>query len=159
MTVDGTAAAAAIGSVPDPWIATRRHPARCAAHPVAAGPRSDARSPRRRRGLIVTSAQDTVRTQSRSPNGHRFTDLTDRVPGNGMLAQAPGPALPDHGVIGAVSSNTAALSGWSIVAEVVQRLLDAGEQPPVYLSANIPGGDQHNRILEQRHAGRIRRAA
>jgi uncharacterized phosphosugar-binding protein len=29
----------------------------------------------------------------------------------------------------------------------------------VYLSANVPGGDEHNRILEDRYTGRIRRTA
>jgi uncharacterized phosphosugar-binding protein len=126
---------------------------------VTAGRRNGARSVRVRRRLPITSAQDTVRTQSRQPNGHRFADLPDRVPHKGMLAETPGPALPLRGAGEAISSGTAALPGRSIVAEVVQRLLDAGEQPPVYLSANIPGGDQHNRILEQRYAGRIRHAA
>jgi uncharacterized phosphosugar-binding protein len=40
---------------------------------------------------------------------------------------------------------------------VVRRLVEAGERPPVYLSANIPGGDDHNTELEARYAGRIRR--
>jgi hypothetical protein len=30
---------------------------------------------------------------------------------------------------------------------------------PVYLSANVPGGDEHNRVLEAWYAGRIRRTA
>jgi len=34
---------------------------------------------------------------------------------------------------------------------------EAGETPPVYLSANVPGGDEHNSTLEARYAGRIRR--
>jgi uncharacterized phosphosugar-binding protein len=29
----------------------------------------------------------------------------------------------------------------------------------VYLSANVPGGDDHNTVLEARYAGRIRRNA
>jgi uncharacterized phosphosugar-binding protein len=29
----------------------------------------------------------------------------------------------------------------------------------VYLSANIPGGDEHNHTLEARYDGRIRRTA
>ncbi|BCJ30047.1 hypothetical protein Asera_41550 [Actinocatenispora sera] len=104
------------------------------------GPGTVARS-RRRRGPGITSAQDAVRTQSWRPNGHRFTDLTDRVPDNGMLAETPRPVLPGCGANEANSSRVAALPGRSIVAEVVQRLLRAGAQPPVYLSANVPGGE------------------
>jgi len=58
-----------------------------------------------------------------------------------------------------VSSLTAALLAQMIVTEVVKRLLDAGVEPPVYLSANVPGGDEHNKVLEDRYAGRIRRTA
>jgi uncharacterized phosphosugar-binding protein len=58
-----------------------------------------------------------------------------------------------------VSSITAALLAQMLQAEVVRRLLDAGVDPPVYLSANIPGGDEHNAALEQRYEGRIRRGA
>lgn len=44
-------------------------------------------------------------------------------------------------------------------AEVVRLLIEAGVKPPVYLSANVPGGDEHNQELEDRYAGRIRRGA
>jgi len=45
------------------------------------------------------------------------------------------------------------------VVEAVGLLLDAGVEPPVYISANVPGGDEHNHVLEDRYAGRIRRTA
>jgi uncharacterized phosphosugar-binding protein len=32
-----------------------------------------------------------------------------------------------------------------------------GHEPPLYLSANIPGGDEHNHALEKKYEGRIRR--
>ena len=46
-----------------------------------------------------------------------------------------------------------------IVAEVVRAMLEAGETPPVYRSVNVVGGDEHNRELEARYEGRIRRGA
>ena len=46
-----------------------------------------------------------------------------------------------------------------LTTRVIERLLDAGETPPVYLSANVPGGDDHNHALEERYEGRIRRTA
>ena len=42
---------------------------------------------------------------------------------------------------------------------VAERLHEAGDIPPVYISANIPGGDEHNHALEDRYRGRIRRLA
>lgn len=67
--------------------------------------------------------------------------------------------LPAGGAVCAVSTVTGAVLAQMVVAEVLRRLLDAGEEPPVYLSTNIPGGDHHNHALEARYAGRIRRTA
>ncbi|GAB4004492.1 hypothetical protein GCM10029992_49660 [Glycomyces albus] len=67
--------------------------------------------------------------------------------------------LPGGGAVGAVSSVTGAVLAQMVVAETVGRLLADGQQPPIYLSANIAGGDEHNSELEARYAGRIRRTA
>jgi uncharacterized phosphosugar-binding protein len=40
---------------------------------------------------------------------------------------------------------------------VAERMNGDGRVPPLYLSANIPGGDEHNRALEKQYEGRIRR--
>ncbi|MEJ7755877.1 MAG: hypothetical protein WKF83_05650 [Nocardioidaceae bacterium] len=56
---------------------------------------------------------------------------------------------PGGGKVCAVSSITAALLAQMLAAEIVGRLAAAGETPPVYLSANIPGGDEHNHAVEQ----------
>ncbi|GGQ62938.1 hypothetical protein GCM10010195_18180 [Kitasatospora griseola] len=42
---------------------------------------------------------------------------------------------------------------------MIRRVEESGGVPPVYLSANIPGGDEHNNKLEALYAGRIRRTA
>ena len=38
-------------------------------------------------------------------------------------------------------------------------LLTTGHRPPVYVSANVPGGFEGNLELEKHYAGRIRRTA
>ncbi|MDE2059717.1 MAG: hypothetical protein KGJ27_08355, partial [candidate division NC10 bacterium] len=43
----------------------------------------------------------------------------------------------------------------SIVCGVVERFIVKGLVPPVYISANLPGGDEHNRRLEAKYKGRI----
>ena len=109
--------------------------------------------------IAITSLQHTARVAPRHPSGQRLTELADVVLDNGAPYGDAVLPLPGGGAIGAISSITAALLAQLIVAEVVRRLLDSGERPPVYLSANVPDGDEHNRILEQRYAGRIRRTA
>ena len=59
--------------------------------------------------------------------------------------------------VGAVSSITSAYLAQLLTLGVAERLAATGGTPPLYLSANIPGGDAHNHDLEARYAGRIRR--
>ena len=58
-----------------------------------------------------------------------------------------------------MSSITAAFIAQVLTIMVAERLSESGATPPVYISANIPGGDEHNHTLEDRYRGRIRRLA
>ncbi|TYB98349.1 SIS domain-containing protein [Micromonospora sp. WP24] len=109
--------------------------------------------------VAITSAQHSARMTSRHPSGRKLADFADVVLDNGAPYGDATLPLPGGGAVGAVSSITAALLAQQITVEVVARLLAAGQQPPVYLSANIAGGDEHNNALEARYAGRIRRGA
>jgi len=107
--------------------------------------------------IAITSLAHSTRIESRHPSGKRLFELADVVIdncapyGDSLLPLAGG------GSVCAVSSITSALAAQLMVAEVVARQLAAGLTPPVYLSANVPGGDEHNDELEARYAGRIRR--
>ena len=109
--------------------------------------------------IAITSFTQTAAVDSRHPSGSKLVDHADVALDNGAPYGDAALPLPGGGTVCAVSSITSALLAQLVVAEVVRRLLEAGEAPPVYLSANVPGGDDHNRILEARYAGRIRRTA
>ncbi len=109
--------------------------------------------------IAVTSREHSSRVPSRHPSDTKLVDHADVVLDNGAPYGDAILDLPGGGKAGAVSSITAALLAQMLQAEVIRRLLEAGEEPPVYLSANIPGGDEHNTELEQRYEGRIRRTA
>ena len=110
--------------------------------------------------IAITSLQHTGGVDSRHPSGKKLIDFADVVLDNHAPYGDSVLDLPDGGgKVCAVSSITAALIAQMLVAEVLRRMTDAGETPPVYLSANIPGGDEHNHALEARYAGRIRRTA
>lgn len=109
--------------------------------------------------IAFTSAAHSAGTPSRHPSGRRLADIADVVLDNGAPYGDAALPVPGGGAVGAVSSVTAAVLAQMIVAEAVQRLVDAGRTPPIYLSANIPGGDDHNTRLESQYAGRIRRTA
>lgn len=111
-------------------------------------------------GLVaVTSLRHTAGVAPRHPSGRRLTDFADVVLDNGAPYGDALLPLPSGGSVCAVSSITAAYLAQMVNAEVVRLLVEAGVTPPVYLSANVPGGDEHNRALEDRYAGRIRRTA
>ena len=109
--------------------------------------------------IAITSFTQTADVDSRHPSGAKLIDHADVALDNGAPYGDAVLPLPGGGTACAVSSITAALLAQLVVAEVVRRLLQAGEAPPVYVSANVPGGYEHNSTLEARYAGRIRRTA
>lgn len=109
--------------------------------------------------IAITSVTQTAGLESRHPSGTKLLDHADVVLDNGAPYGDAVLDLPGGGKVCAVSSITAALLAQMLAAETIRRMIAAGETPPVYLSANIPGGDGHNSALEQRYAGRIRRTA
>jgi uncharacterized phosphosugar-binding protein len=109
--------------------------------------------------IAITSFTQTAEVDSRHPSGAKLIDHADVALDNGAPYGDAVLPLPGGGTACAVSSITAALLAQLVVAEVVRRLLQAGEAPPVYVSANVPGGYEHNSTLEARYAGRIRRTA
>ncbi len=112
------------------------------------------------RGLTIvalTSENHSLVVESRHPSGRRLLDVADIVldtcgqPGDAVVSYdgLPGRVAPTSLLAGCYLVN-------SLVCRVVERYLSAGLVPPVSMSANLPGGDEHNRALEERYRGRIR---
>ena len=106
--------------------------------------------------IAILSRQHSAQVESRHPSGRKLGDIADVVLDNGGPFGDAVLPLPGGGAACAVSSMTAALLAQMITAEVLNRIIASGQKPPVYLSANVPGGDAHNDDLLQRYAGRIR---
>ncbi|MEV0165620.1 SIS domain-containing protein [Nonomuraea fuscirosea] len=109
--------------------------------------------------IAITSVQHSTRMTSRHPSGRKLLDLADVVLDNGAPYGDAVLDLPGGGSYGAVSTITSALLAQMVVTEAVDKLVALGETPPIYLSANVTGGDEHNQALESRYAGRIRRGS
>jgi uncharacterized phosphosugar-binding protein len=107
--------------------------------------------------IAITSMSHSTEVESRHPSGRRLYEVADVVIDNCAPYGDTILPLPEGGGVCAVSSITSALAVQLMVAEVVARQLAAGVTPPVYISANVPGGDEHNDELEARYVGRIRR--
>jgi uncharacterized phosphosugar-binding protein len=108
--------------------------------------------------IAVTSLEHTRDVRSRHPSGRRLFEVADVVIDNcGVFGDAALP-LPGGGAIAATSSLTGVLIAQMLVAEVCGRLLELGREVPVLVSANVPGGDEHNEALNRRYGGRVRRS-
>lgn len=109
--------------------------------------------------IALTSLEHSRAITSRHPSGRRLFEIADVVIDNGAPHGDAFLPLPDGGTVCAISSIANAALAQALVAEVTARLIARGVEPPVYRSANVPGGDTHNDAWEARYAGRIRRSA
>ncbi|WP_240630157.1 sugar isomerase domain-containing protein [Specibacter cremeus] len=109
--------------------------------------------------IAVTSLEHTHAVEAKHPSGMRLCDVADIVIDNRAPFGDTTLEVTDGGGVGAVSSITAAYIAQLLTIETVRLLVTAGKEPPIYISANIPGGDEHNTALVDRYAGRLRRDA
>ncbi|MBD3943609.1 SIS domain-containing protein [Microbacterium sp. NEAU-LLC] len=105
--------------------------------------------------IAVTSLAHSRAVESKHPSGRRLFEVADVVIDN--LAPFGDATLDiDAGLrAGAVSSITAAYIAQQLTLGTADRLRSAGALPPMYISANIPGGDEHNSGLQDRFGARI----
>mgnify|MGYP000873491050 CR=1 FL=1 len=106
--------------------------------------------------IAVTSFDHTSKVTPKHPSGKRLMEVADVAIDN--LAPFGDSTMQLEGGIGvgAVSSITAAFIAQRITFGVAETIRQRGKTPPVFLSANIPGGDEHNRALQDLYGDRIR---
>jgi uncharacterized phosphosugar-binding protein len=109
--------------------------------------------------LAITSLAHTHAVPAGHSSGKKLVDLADVVLDNAAPRGDALLELPGGGAVCALSTLTGVMLVQMAVAEASAVLLAAGERPPVYVSANVPGGFEGNLELEKRYAGRIRRTA
>ena len=107
--------------------------------------------------IAVTSLQHTAQVGPKHPSGLRLSEVADVVIDNLAPYGDATLALPGGVAVGSVSSITSAFLAQLLTIGVAERMNGNGRVPPLYLSANIPGGDEHNHALEKKYEGRIRR--
>jgi uncharacterized phosphosugar-binding protein len=107
--------------------------------------------------IAVTSLAHSEAVPTRDPGGERLYELADVVIDN---CGVPGDAayeLPGGARIVPTSTMTSVLVAQLLTAEICGELLRRGIDPPVYISENVEGGDEHNARLRALYADRIRR--
>ncbi|MCX7992113.1 MAG: SIS domain-containing protein [Fimbriimonadales bacterium] len=106
--------------------------------------------------IALTSLEYSQSVSPRSSTGYRLFEVADLVIDNGapagdavvQLEGFPQPVAPVSTVLGAALVN-------AIVAEACAILVERGVAPPVFMSANLDGGDAHNARLMGRYKGRV----
>jgi uncharacterized phosphosugar-binding protein len=111
----------------------------------------------REKGMVVVGLTALAYTQgvaSRHPSGKKLVELCDFVLDNGAPYGDAAVAIPGFPQkVGPLSTVTGCALVNALVVEVVERLVARGVTPPVFMSANLDGGDAYNaRLLaENRH--------
>lgn len=108
------------------------------------------------RVIALTSVAAGKEIPSRHPSGKLLMDTADIVLDNcGCVGDAsisvkgvPEKVAPTSTAVGAAMLN-------AVVARTVEILCEGGITPPVFLSANVPGGDEHNREMLAKYKDHI----
>lgn len=111
------------------------------------------------RGIFVigiTNMSHSMSVTSRAPSGKRLFEVCDLVIDN---CGVPGDASTQlDGLkekIGPTSTSVGAALINALVIEAVENLIADGIVPPVFMSANLDGGDAHNRRIFDEYADNI----
>ena len=107
--------------------------------------------------IALTSLSHSRQAPARHPSGKRLFEVADIILDNcGVAGDA---AVQYAGLLGRVAPTSFLAGSYiinSMVCRVVELFLANGLTPPVYMSANVHGGDEHNTALEAKYRGRIR---
>lgn len=109
--------------------------------------------------IAVTSLAHTNAVEPQHPSGKRLAEIADVVIDN--LAPFGDATLDSVGdvTVGAVSSLTSGYIAQLLTIGTVATLTARGEEAPLYVSANVPGGHDRNLTFEARYGDRLRRSA
>ena len=109
--------------------------------------------------MAIVSTAHSAAVRPAHPSGSRLSDLAAVTFDNGgPVGDALLPTAGGSRACG-FSSLSTALIVQMLVAEVVRLMEQDGEEPPIYVSANLPGGHERNVRIEASYQGRLRRRA
>ena len=111
---------------------------------------------RRTTTVAITNLAYSSAVTSRHPSGKRLFEACDITLDNGGCvgdAAVQPEGFPDR--IGPTSTAVGAALLNGIVVEAVDRMLKNGVTPPVFMSANLDGGDEHNRRIFEEYKDQI----
>jgi len=107
--------------------------------------------------IAITSVTYSSAETSRHPSGKRLFEVCDLVIDNhGCIGDAELEIEGFDGKVSPTSTVTGAAIINAIVAEAVAEFVARGVEPPVFMSANLDGGDEYNARIMERYREFIR---
>ncbi|MBR4290079.1 MAG: SIS domain-containing protein [Oscillospiraceae bacterium] len=106
------------------------------------------------RVIAMTSMQHSANCTSRHSSGKKMYEIADVTIDN--WGEPGDAAFPIEGLdtcIGPTSSITGITIAQALVCQVVDNLVRAGIEPPVFKSSNVDGGDEHNNRMFDKYYG------
>ena len=104
--------------------------------------------------VALTSLKHSSSCTSRHSSGKRIFELADVTIDN--RAEIGDSGLQIEGLetkIGPVSDGTGIAIAQALINEVIDRMVQAGVEPPVFVSSNVDGGDEKNAQLYETYYG------
>jgi len=105
--------------------------------------------------ICITSKSVSEHLESRCANGKHLYEVCDIVIDN-HSPMGDGIINSSYGPIGASSTIYNSYIAQRIVLEIISMYEKEGLIPPIYQSANTPGGDEHNKNLYNEYKKRVK---
>jgi uncharacterized phosphosugar-binding protein len=107
--------------------------------------------------VAITSMQHTQSTPPRHSSGQKLYQVADLVIDNcGIVGDAAIDVPGFPGRAGATSSIASVAIVNALVLQIAENLAGQGITPPILISANIPGGDEHNEQIQAQYWDRLK---
>lgn len=106
--------------------------------------------------VALTSVSYSKSTQSRHVSGKQLFELADIVldvmcPIGDAVLKIEG--LPEKTAPTSTAAGVVILH--AVISEAIENLIKAGVTPPVFLSSNLDGGEEHNKLMLEKYKDRI----
>lgn len=107
--------------------------------------------------IALTSCSISEKSSPRHPSGARLMDIADIVLDNCITEGDASIKVEETGqTVAAVSTIAGAYILQRVVIAVVNKFIEKGEAPPVFMSANVKGGYEFNEKLINKYKSRIK---
>ncbi len=105
--------------------------------------------------IVLTSAEISKKLKARTLNEKKLFEMGDVVIDN-HSPYGDGVINSKYGNVGSTSTILNSYIAQMLVLKIIELYEQEGLIPPIYQSANTPGGDEHNKVLYDKFKNRVK---